>query len=551
MDSPHRMPIQHFYAAGALGCALIAATLPVYFSWILLWGALSLAAVSLAYYLELPHIFRKRADGSIPWTIRWLFIPFLFGAQLYNSVARRRDSVPALQEIEPGLFLACRLFPSDVPQLHKLNVGAVLDVTAEFDALDWSLLDTPINYLNVPVLDHQAPGVAKMHRAINWVDHQRRQGKGVVIHCALGRGRSVLMMAAYLLARHPKRSVDEVLTQINAIRQTARLNKRQYKRLAEAHHQGLLRLQISAWLIANPVSGGGKFAQYRADIETTLSPYFDLQICTTSKEQGADYYARQALQQGAKLLIACGGDGTVSEVADTLVREQSDAILGIIPLGTTNALSHALMGLDAKLLPVASACQHIIDGHARSMDVAWCNEKLAMLVIGVGFEQRMIELADRERKNQLGQFAYLSGLWQAIDQNRHLTLQVQFDDEAPSDIETASLTVANSAPFTTLLAQGNGEPQWDDGLLDVTWLANDPDGEERLISLAELALAATSSIKLGVNVQHRLAKRLRISAGHPLDYVIDGETYQADSLDITIQPGALKVCTAIPAHLKD
>jgi diacylglycerol kinase (ATP) len=97
-----------------------------------------LTAVATAYVFQRPDIFRKKQDGSIPFYIRWLFIPFLCGVQLYNTWARKNDSVPAIQKIDNNLFLASRLFLSEMPELHQHGIKAILDVTAEFDGLDWS-----------------------------------------------------------------------------------------------------------------------------------------------------------------------------------------------------------------------------------------------------------------------------------------------------------------------------------------------------------------------------------------------------------------------------
>ena len=548
MHKTHTLPFHVYYLIAAVVLTVLTVVTPVIYVQLALgWAALSIWAVTLAYFFESPGLFRKREDGSIPLYIRWIFIPFLSGAQLYNSYERRRDSVPAIQEIEPGLFLACRLFPSDVDTLKQLNVCAVLDVTAEFDAMDWSVVSENIQYLNVPTLDHQAPGPAKMHRAINWVDQQRRKDKGVVIHCALGRGRSVLMMAAYLLAKRPSDSVDDVLRKINQVRDTAMLNHSQYRRLHEAHKNNELHLLKTAWLIANPVSGGGKFAQFGDQIKTELGRYFQLEVHTTSKQINGTQLAEQAKSENCDLVIACGGDGTVCEVASALT--DTEIPMAIIPFGTTNALTHAIMGIDTKLMPVTRACEHIINGHQQKIDVAFCNDRLALLVIAVGYEQQMIELADRDTKNRLGQFAYLHGLWQAINQDKHLTLDVSFDQEPAQQISTASMAIANSAPFTTLLAQGNGEPEFTDGMLDVTWLKPNAEPGDQLLSLAELALAATSNIQLRQQVAHRRVKHVVIQANEPLDYVIDGETYHDEKLDIEVKPAALTLITPLPKHL--
>lgn len=513
------------------------------------WSALSLFIVSSAYWLNTANIFRKRSNGSLPWYSRWLFIPFFLVSRAYNSLARRYDKVPPIQRITTSLYLGARLTEADINQLNAEGIRAVLDVTAEFAALDWATSEEEIQYVNIPILDHAIPTEDQLRQAVRWLQVQQATGKKTLVHCALGRGRSVLVLAAFLLSQQNSRSAEQALTLIKAIRKTAQLNKRQLAALRhfaanyqQSHH-------LIAWLIANPVSGAGKWLQNQDEIIGLLSPHMTLTVRETSLEETAQQLSQQAKQAGASLIIACGGDGTVSEVAAELVN--TDIRLGIIPLGTTNALSHALWGISAKLMPIRSACLNITEGHSQAIDTALCNQHLVLLLAGIGFAQQMIASADRERKNQLGQLAYLDGLWRAIQISDVQQLTVQFDEKPPQLITTNSLIVANAAPVTTVLAQGKGIPDTTDGWLDVTWIKNDLEHQSTIASLAELVLLGIS--QKGVdnsaegNIQHCLAKRVHVSAEQDINFVIDGELYQAATLDIRIMPASLNVMLPITA----
>ncbi|WP_102797788.1 diacylglycerol kinase family protein [Bowmanella denitrificans] len=532
------MPVAFYYLAGGLASFIALLFSPhLVVTLLLAWLCLSLLAVSLAYLFNFAELFRKREDGRIPLVIRWLFIPFLVGVTLYNSWARKHDKVPAIQKITDNLYLGCRLFTADVETIKNENIAAVLDVTAEFDALDWSLQGENIAYLNIPVLDHSSPNVAQLNHALHWLQHQHKQGRKVLVHCALGRGRSVLVVAAYLLAQKPHSSAQDVLENIRAIRQTARLNRWQFKQLEFLHREGKLRLNMQTWIIANPVAGGGKWQECQEQIKHILGQRLDIKIALTSLDEDGQQLAGQAIEQGADIIIACGGDGTITEVASALLNKPVQ--LGIIPLGTANALAQALCGMRSKLLPIDTACEVILAGETRQIDTAWCNNKLMLLLSAVGFEQQMIEAASREEKNQLGQMAYLLGLWRAIENNQQLELEVQFDEDPPCIIHTHSMVVANAAPLTTLLAQGNGEPDLADGMLDVTWLTPSDTSSRHLLSLTELAVAGLAPPS--ENIRHQQATRVRINSPQLDSYVIDGEVFDDLPLDIRIQPGSLRV----------
>jgi diacylglycerol kinase (ATP) len=511
----------------------------VYFAIVFFWSALSLTLVGGAYIFDIAKIFRKRENGVIPLYIRWAFVPFLLGAQLYNAWSRKHDKVPPIQEINEHLFLACRLFPSDISTLKENGITAILDVTCEFDGLEWSTTQENIHYLNIPVLDHSVPTHSQLNQAINWIHHHIQNDRRVVVHCALGRGRSVFVMAAYLLSQNKDADVHQVLAQIKETRATANLNKRQLRHLAKRHKKGQLLLKNKAVLIANPVSGTKMWQEKKNVIIGNLSDYYDLTVLTTSEEVNGVQLAKQAMQAQPDIVIACGGDGTVSEVASVLVNTQCR--LGIIPLGTANALAHVLMGIKSKFIPVEQACDLIIDGQTSLIDTAYCNDELMLLLAGIGFEHSMIEKASREAKNKSGQLAYLNGFLQAFGEQKAQTLQVKLDTNETMDINTNSFIIANAAPFTTLLAQGGGQPDHSDGLLDVNWLLPNENDDTTILSIAELMFSSITQTHLAINSQHTHAKKVEITADKPLNYVVDGEVKTADKLVVSISPASLHV----------
>tara|TARA_B100000519_G_scaffold17625_6_gene12893 strand:+ start:1609 stop:3315 length:1707 start_codon:yes stop_codon:yes gene_type:complete len=533
-----------YYVLGAiLACALAG-----YFAWyvpnlgltiIFGWTGFSLIAVSSAYLLRYPALFRKREDGAIPFYIRWIFVPFLLGSWLYNEYARRTDKVPPLQKIEESLFLGCRMSTQHVDLLNENDIGAILDVTAEFDGLDWTAYQEDFAYLNIPVLDHTSPTTEQLLHAINWLDQKIADGQKVVVHCALGRGRSVLVVAAYLLAKHPSLTINEAMANIQSIRTTARLNKRQRSALAKIQQGGHLNLSKSLTLIANPVAGGGKWKTEKADILAQLNEKFRVTVEETTPDVDGEALAKKAVEEGVDIVVACGGDGTITEVASALA--DTDTTLGIIPLGTANALCQVLHGYTSKIMPVGTACEIIIDGHAIYMDTARCNDKMMLLVAAVGFEERMISAADRGEKDNGGQMAYLRGLWDAISQNDNLSFSLSLEDGPTQHIDTPSLVIANAAPVTTALAQGGEPPDVTDGKLDITWLTPQASADKQFLSLAELVLTTSESKQQSDTITHTQASSLTLEFDEEVSYALDGEIFNAKHIEINIQPRSLKV----------
>ncbi len=384
MRTPHKRNFEYWYGAVAiLGLLSVFLAEAIHFKVFFAWVSFAFAIVACAYFFKKPNIFRKSVDGRIPNYISWLLWPFLVSVQLYNAIVRKRDATLPIQEISPGLFIGRRLLPSDVHLLESLKIDAILDVTSEFNSLQWSVSDSEMTYLNIPVLDHQSPNQQDIIKAINWINKHRNSNKSVLVHCALGRGRSVLIVAAYLLAKYPEKTVREVLESITNIRHTARLNMDQLRTLETVHQDDNFRLLPNAWIIANPVAGGGKWAEHRQSICEQLGLFYSLTVVATTPELSANELAREACAANAKLIIAAGGDGTVNEVAPALVG--TDIALAIIPLGTTNALSHFLWGAKAKFAAVDIACEAIISGKPRPFDVGLCNGEIFYLASGYWF----------------------------------------------------------------------------------------------------------------------------------------------------------------------
>ncbi len=290
----------------------------------------------------------------------------------------------------------------------------------------------------------------------------------------------------------------------------------------------------NAWLIFNPVAGRSSGEADLALIEQRLKPSLDLHICQTSPECDADSLARDALAAGAELIIASGGDGTLSAVAEVLINRSIP--LGIIPRGTANALATDL-GVPTD---IEQACQVILDGHVRRIDTAQCNGRPMLLLAGIGFEALTIEQTTRERKSRLGILAYvLTGL-QHLSELAVFELTVETENQRIV-CQAAAVTVANVAPPTSILAQGPATLRADDGLLDITIVA----ARSLLEAVATgYHLFSTALQHLPVsrdNIGYFRCSHLRITTNPPQKVVIDGEVAGTTPLEVKCLPQSLPV----------
>jgi len=98
-----------------------------------------------------------------------------------------------------------------------------------------------------------------------------------------------------------------------------------------------------ACLLYNPVSGGRR-SRRRAELNAALSVLHsagvEAELVAIRSPQDAAQQARQAIAQGCDTVFACGGDGTIHDILQGLAG--TSAALGVLPMGTANALAHDL-----------------------------------------------------------------------------------------------------------------------------------------------------------------------------------------------------------------
>ena len=294
---------------------------------------------------------------------------------------------------------------------------------------------------------------------------------------------------------------------------------------------------LVAHLIYNPVAGQGNAQQELTLIRELLEPHLHLHIHFTEPEIDPATLATQAIAAQADIIIASGGDGTVSAIAGALIG--SGIPLGIIPRGTANAFAVSL-GIP-RLLPIRNACQIILANNTRTVDAAKCNGLPMILLAGVGYEAGTVERASRELKDRWGAMAYLMAGWQLLDESMLFDTQIETEEGKIYDFQATAITIANAAPPTSVLAQGAGQVIFDDGLLDVTIATAENKLEAVSAMLRMFGAAITRTEFEHKNVIHGRAKWLKLTTNPPQKVVLDGEIIGTTPIEVECIPDGLTV----------
>ena len=194
---------------------------------VLFAAAGALFVVAAAYVGNWPRLLLKRADGRRHWW-SWILLWPYYGLvsltlQLY-CLAKRR---PAFTEVASDVWLSRRLSARELTSSGIAWV-AIVDLAAEFRRIPLSAAV----YLSLPTLDGNPPSVEQLQRGVKWIDNHRSRGP-VLVHCALGHGRSACVIIAWLVSSGRANDVPSALAMLQGIRPGVGLKPGQRKRLDE------------------------------------------------------------------------------------------------------------------------------------------------------------------------------------------------------------------------------------------------------------------------------------------------------------------------------
>jgi protein-tyrosine phosphatase/membrane-associated phospholipid phosphatase len=192
-----------YYAVGALA---VAGTAAPGWPWtgVLLWPALSLAIVAVAYAGLGPAVYRK-TDGRLPFSSQLLLAPCLLGQ--YLSLWHYRRQCRAWDELTPRVWIGAKLSKTEAEKARRQGVTAVLDLTSEFSETRAFL---GLAYQNIPVLDLTGINSAQLQQAVEFTKRHAKDGV-VYIHCKAGYSRTAAVAGAWLIASGGAGSAEEAM----------------------------------------------------------------------------------------------------------------------------------------------------------------------------------------------------------------------------------------------------------------------------------------------------------------------------------------------------
>lgn len=169
---------------------------------------------------------------------------------------------------------------------------------------------------------------------------------------------------------------------------------------------------MPAMFIVNPWAGQGRAARVWARVHPRLAGLGEWDVAHTTVPGQATELARAAVARGYDRVVAVGGDGTVSEVANGLAH--TGAALGVVPAGTGNDFARCVrIPLDP-----AAAARLALRGSHRSLDLgeiqAGAHSHYFLNVAGFGFDAAVARVVNAYPKYLGGALPYLLGILQTL-----------------------------------------------------------------------------------------------------------------------------------------
>jgi diacylglycerol kinase family enzyme len=291
-------------------------------------------------------------------------------------------------------------------------------------------------------------------------------------------------------------------------------------------------------VVVNPVNIGD-LAALNAQITAMCAEVgwaAPLWLLTTAEDPGGGQ-ARTALAAGAQVVLVCGGDGTVRQVAHVLAG--SGTPLGLLPTGTANLLARNLaLARNNRTQAIRIA----LCGTNRAIDIGrvliddQAEEQAFLVMAGMGFDAAIMTGAAPHLKARWGSLAYfVSGIRALREPRAPITLALDGRSEPPRQVRT--VVVGNCGKLLAGLVLIPAA-KIDDGLLDV--VAISPRGIHGWLAVTARVLSRRSQ---GHRiVQHWQGSTVIVSTEVPQQAQLDGDPVgEVRAMRMRIDPATLLV----------
>lgn len=286
------------------------------------------------------------------------------------------------------------------------------------------------------------------------------------------------------------------------------------------------------YFIVNPISGKGKHNITLDYIKSLFNEsLYEVYVSYSTYKRHAILLTQEALIAKADVIVACGGDGTIHEVATEVVGK--DVLFGVVPVGSGNGLASNL----AIPKDIEKAILRVRDGKVMHMDVGSVNGEYFFSNMGFGIDATIIDKYEKSGKRKLS--SYIKAALNSAQEYKSKKMLVTYKGQT-KEVNPLLLFISNSNEMGYNMSL-TPKASLTDGLLDYLMVPKINILKQLTFGLYVLLKKTDKFRKTDyVQTDHITVEILGYEKN---GFQMDGEYYEYDTnkFEITIKKGGLQV----------
>lgn len=292
-------------------------------------------------------------------------------------------------------------------------------------------------------------------------------------------------------------------------------------------------------IIVNPSAGKGKVSKYIPDICDNLEKRdFEVEVIYTSENNNAEEIIKNYIRF-IDTVIVCGGDGTLNEVINGIIKCNKKINVTFIPCGTTNDFAKTVKMTKSKY----SLSKKLHKYQKKNIDVGKFNDKYFYYIAAFGALSNVGYTTKQENKNKYGRLAYYKQVFKVCKSLKKLKVYkatIVTDNEIIKD-EFIYGGISNSISIGGLKWFKRNEFSINDGVFEIILIKK----PKSLFGVLKIILSILRKKYDQKNIYYMKSKHMKIDFEEDVQWTIDGE-FGGKTKEVMIENNKNKVSMLLP-----
>lgn len=295
-------------------------------------------------------------------------------------------------------------------------------------------------------------------------------------------------------------------------------------------------------VIVNPCAGQGKINKYIPDICENLEKQgYELEVKYTSENNNGEKIICNYIRY-IDTVVVCGGDGTINEVINGIIKCNKKINVTFIPFGTTNDFAKTVKIPINKL----KLSKKLSKYQKQNIDIGSFNNKYFYYVAAFGLFTNISYTTKQKDKNKLGRIAYIKDAlnsYKGVKKIKSYKATIVTDNEIIKD-EFIYGSITNSISIAGFKWFKKNNFKIDDGLFEII-LIKKPKNFKGLLKVFFSVLRKKYDQK---NIFYMKSKHMKIDFEEVVDFTLDGE-FGGSVKEVLIENNRSKIGIMVPKKI--